>query len=551
MAFYSGAREHYLKEGPKAWREWERWLGRNDLFYLLIRVLRRKDVHHPWLFDRCRMVQASPNGHLDLWAREHYKSTVITFALTIQDILNNPETTIGIFSHTRKIAKTFLQQIMREFEDNQLLRSLYSDVLWKNPRKDAPKWSEEEGIIVRRRLNPKEGTVEAWGLVDNQPTGRHFLIRVYDDVVTRDSVSTPEQIEKTTAAWELSENLGVKEEAGGVARYIGTRYNLYDTYSAMMERGAVVPRVYPATDTGSFIGKPVFFSQQEWLKRVRNQSRSTVAAQLLQNPLADTDATFRAIWLRPYEVRPRTVNVYIMVDPSLGRSRTSDNTAIAVVGISGSGAKFLLDGVCHRMTLSDRWLKLRDFYQKWSRQPGVQHIQVGYERYGMQSDLEYIEERMLIEKCVFGIQELSWTRDNTESKVERVSRLEPDFRNGRFFVPLHVFREGAVRTWAVDRDPESKRYNTIEYRESGGLTSTQMKMKEQGQGNLIAKPIMSTNVEGKVYDVTVHFFEEFTYFPFGRWRDLIDAISRIYDMEPIAPHQYRQEELDQPAFFDS
>lgn len=552
MAFYDAARTHHMEEGgPKAFREWERWLIRHDLFYCLIRGLRRMDANHPWIFERCRMVQAEPNGYLDLWAREHYKSTIITFALTIQDLLNDPEITVGIFSHTRKIAKTFLQQIMRELEDNKFLQSLFPDVLWKNPRKDASKWSEEEGIIVRRRLNPKESTVEAWGLVDNQPTGRHFRLRIYDDVVTRDSVSTPDQVSKTTSAWELSENLGVKEEAGGIVRYIGTRYSLYDSYSTMLERGAVKPRIFAATDNGQFSGSPVFFSVQEWQKRLRNQSRSTVAAQLLQNPLADTEATFRAEWLRPYEVRPRTMNVYITCDPSLGRSATSDNTAIAVVGISSSGGKYLLDGYCHRMSLSDRWIRIRDLYKKWSAAIGVQHIQVGYERYGMQSDLEYFEERMLREKLVFPIDELSWTRDNTESKQERVARLEPDFRNGRFYVPLHVFREGQAQYWTVDRDPESKRYNQIEYRESLGLTVNQMKMLKEGQADMVARPLKAVDSEGKLYDLTVHFFEEFCFFPFGRWRDLIDAVSRIYDMEPTGPVVYRAEQLNQPAFWDA
>src|SRR5882762_6380284 len=189
-----------------------------DLYFLLWYGLGRRDIARDWLFERCREVQDSPDGHLDLWAREHYKSTIITFALTIQDILNDPELTVGIFSHTRPIAKGFLRQIKREFEGNERLKSLFPDVLYANPERDAPKWSEDDGIYVKRKSNPKEATIEAWGLVDGQPTSKHFKRMLYDDVVTRESVTSPEMINKTTEAWELSLNLGAK---GGKARYAG------------------------------------------------------------------------------------------------------------------------------------------------------------------------------------------------------------------------------------------------------------------------------------------------------------------------------------------
>lgn len=550
--FYTDYREA-TRDKPEDWKEAERWLGRNDLFYLMVRLLRREDVNNPFLFERCREVQANPDGYLDLWAREHGKSSLITFGLTIQDILRDPEITVGIFSHTRGIAKAFLRQIKLEFEGNDLLKWLYADVLWQKPQKESPKWSEDEGLIVRRKGNPKEATVEAWGLVDGQPTGRHFRLRVYDDVVTKESVSTPEMIKKTTDAWDLSQNLGVQ---GGKVRYIGTRYHLFDTYAEMMQRGSASPRLYPATHNGRFDGRPVFFTQEQWHARMRDSSRSILAAQMLQNPLADEDATFRTEWLRSYEVRPRTLNVYIMADPSRGRSATSDNTAIAVIGVSSSGAKFLLDGMCHRMTLSQRWVALRNLYRKWSRARGVQHIAVGYERYGAQSDDEYFDEQMNLEArrdraARFVIEELNWPRDGTDSKKERVERLEPDFRNSRFFLPMPVLRNNKPHIWSVDRDPGSKSFGEVQYRETRGPSAQQMAAIEGGSEDLLARAIKAVDQENRVYDVTLHFIEEYSFFPFGRYKDMIDAASRIYDMDPHTPTPESARSAELPEFFDA
>jgi len=180
----------------------------------------RIDVARDWVFQRCREVQFNPDGYIDLWAREHYKSTIITFGLTIQDILNDPDTTIGIFSHTRPIAKGFLRQIKAELETNQKLRAWFPEIIWDNPQAHAPKWSEDDGITVNRKSNPKEQTVEAWGIVDGQPTGKHFKRLIYDDVVTQESVTTPELIAKVTRPWALSLNLAAE---GGPSRSIGTR----------------------------------------------------------------------------------------------------------------------------------------------------------------------------------------------------------------------------------------------------------------------------------------------------------------------------------------
>ena len=167
----------------------------NDLFFLLTCACRRIDADNDFVYARCREVEVDPNGHLDLWAREHYKSTIITYAGTIQEVLRDPEITIGIFSHTRPIAKAFLFAIKTTLEENTFLKGLFKDVLYNDPQKESQKWSLDDGLIVKRKSVNPTCTLEAWGLVDGQPTSKHYAIRIYDDVVTLASVTSPEMIE--------------------------------------------------------------------------------------------------------------------------------------------------------------------------------------------------------------------------------------------------------------------------------------------------------------------------------------------------------------------
>jgi hypothetical protein len=107
--------------------------------------------------------------------------------------------------------------------------------------KQSPKWSEDDGLVFRRHGNPKESSIEAHGLVDGQqPTSKHFKVRIYDDVVTCGSVGSPEMIMKTNEALALSDNLGTID---GTFRFIGTRYHFNDAYSDIMKRGIAKPRI--------------------------------------------------------------------------------------------------------------------------------------------------------------------------------------------------------------------------------------------------------------------------------------------------------------------
>lgn len=547
------------------------FLGCNDRYFLLTRLCgRKKDMYEDltldqasWLYDRCREVEAEPDGFLDLWARYHYKSTIITFAGTIQDILDDPEITICIFSAVKPIAHEFLAQIKEEFEGNDLLKSVYADVLWADPRKkDAvdgrpPKWGIARGIVVKRKSNPKEATIEAHGLLDGQPTSRHYMKHVYDDVVHQDYLSE-DQIKKTTERYELADNLGSHK---GVRKQIaGTRYHWADTYGVILEedRGGLKPRIYPATDDGTLNGKPVFLSDAKWAD-VKSTQRSTVSAQMLLNPVAGQEQIFNVAWYRPYFVRPRTLNVYILCDPSKGKTKKNDRTAIAVIGIDVLGNKYLLDGYCHRMTLSQRWTCIRGLWLKWSDMPGVQMVKVGYEVYGMQTDIEHFNEKMLEDpdKIRFDLHELNWVREGSQSKNDRIERLEPDLRGSKFYLPglvYHATRGGEDKIASWKYDPATK---VATYTPFVQQTKSMDLVDEQGEPYRKAIALRRVERIGQdndqqttIYDVTRALMEELRLFPFAPFDDMSDVCSRIYDIEANTPMLVDDSELDPTEFPD-
>ena len=165
--------------------------------------------------------------------------------------------------------------------------------------------------MVNRKTTPKEATVEAWGLIDGMPTGAHFKLRVYDDLVTEKSVTTPEMVAKVTAAWELSDNQGTK---GGRRWHIGTRYGFADTYQTILDRRSLVERLYPATHDGTVDGQPVFLSPAENEKKMRDQGMGYYS-QMLLNPAAGEARIFLPQWFKSYEIRPEKCHIYILECP--------------------------------------------------------------------------------------------------------------------------------------------------------------------------------------------------------------------------------------------
>jgi hypothetical protein len=302
-------------------------------------------------------------------------------------------------------------------------------------------------------------------------------------------------------------------------------------------------------------GEPVFLSQERW-DQIKRDQRSTVSAQMLLNPSAGNEATFQpgmAAQLRRHPCGDERL------PPSKGTGERSDRTAIVVIGVDQGGNKYLLDGVRHRMKLTARWEFIKSFKRKWEAHSGVQMVRIGYEHYGMQVDLEVIEDMMVRENNHFKIEELNTPRQGRHSKDDRIERLEPDIREGRFYLPCLAYHPdySADCYWAVWNQEMAERaakkgekcdyrINQIVYWKLQGPTKRQAQVRE----HRVVTALRRRDEDGRIYDMTRAFIEELLLHPFGAYKDLIDATSRVYDLDPHAPAMLEGPATTEPIGLD-
>ena len=118
-------------------------------------------------------------------------------------------------------------------------------------------------------------------------------------------------IAKVAERFQLADNLG---QAKGTRRQIvGARYPYGDYYGKCWPGHP--DRPHPPRHRRRHARR----QPDAWTRRPGN-ARSDPAPRPWSaappNPLAGKEQTFRVPWLKPYYVRPRLINVYIMGDPS-------------------------------------------------------------------------------------------------------------------------------------------------------------------------------------------------------------------------------------------
>jgi predicted phage terminase large subunit-like protein len=172
----------------------------------------------------------------------------------------------------------------------------------------------------------------------------------------------------------------------------------------------------------------------------------------------------------------------IIVDPANEKSRSSDFTAMWVIGMGGDGNAYILDAVRDRLNLAERTEVLFKLHRKYKP------VEVRYEQYGMQSDVSHIKIEMDRLSYRFRIREVR----GKVKKEDRIRRLIPWFKEGRVVFP---------------------------------------------------RELAYTDISGKTRDlVRIFVEEELAAFPVAKHDDMMDALSRLAEPGLVLPKHVPEED---------
>jgi predicted phage terminase large subunit-like protein len=411
--------------------------------------------------------------------REVGKSSCVTKGYTIQRICQNPNIAVLIANEKEQNAKDFLSEIKAQFESNDLLRTLFPEVI---PRDfNDTTWSASR-IIVNRSESRDSPTVSVIG-EGGTVTGMRYDLIIADDILSREAAENARTgdggVMHRINRWVHQLDLLLNSNAQPFAEIIviGTRWYYGDTYEHIEEAfGYGAERQYfslrarlsdgstqqlPPTAcyrvgdlavlrrSGLEDGQVAFPSKwpMERMTKLRMTDPLLFAANVMNDPSNEAVATFRESWLKRYNwiddravhfvgsdgkkrvMRPDDMDVQIFVDPGGFGTRVGEDrarAAIVVVGATGNGEYLILDIYSERGTYLQAINELISFCSRYSPRKLV------IEQAGQQAAFIEIVRRDL-EKAGLNIS-IQAEKPGMKAKENRILELEPFFQKGQIYI---------------------------------------------------------------------------------------------------------------------
>jgi predicted phage terminase large subunit-like protein len=377
------------------------------------------------------------------------KTTVCSQAYPIWRAVHDPNIRVLIAQNNQDNAMKKLKVIREQFEQNQLLRALYPDVL---PTPSSV-WSAKAICLNRSEAHP-ESTFECIG-VRGQPTSRHYNIIIEDDTVAPDFdelgqetlAPSHDDVRKAIAWHSLALPLLTNPSTDEII-IVGTRWYEIDLMSHIEKNEPqyeTIERSCREDENGLSDPRGMVTYPERFDADVLREYEATLgpyffSTLMLNRPVSLGDMLFRAEWFQEYEELPprQSLSVYTTVDPAtdpeLSTSRADDIDYSVVITCGKdmvTGNIYVLDYFRERCSPGDHAAAIFEQVLRWKP------IVVGYEDVAYQRSLDYwLKELMRQKQQYFVLQPIK--RTGRKSKETHIMGLHPIAASGTIHVRAYM-----------------------------------------------------------------------------------------------------------------
>lgn len=446
-------REELRRRRPVAYRDLcfkaHQERGLDSLWYFDQRVAKNPVTYEPLHRPMCERIERwEKRKKLLLAPRGHIKSNIATGEFAAQEIARNPEIRILIASHKQPDSWKFCK-LVQNILLSEPYQKTYPYVRQKIGLNSRPeKWSKE-GLLVEREKRLVEATVETTS-TDAPVTGRHYDLIIFDDLVTKESVATPELIAKTTDFVEGCEAL---LDPGGRMLFVGTRYDYADEYGRIIDTPALAAEfdiidewkacevdgvpIFPTRftmaddDECAFEGDPN--AKKSIPKIKRTHSVFFVNSQYYNEPIDPNKAMFKLTDIQVIQELPALNNYeYFRVCDLSTDQETESYTAIVTGAVDQQANIYITDVFWGQYTPAEICDELFNGQRRGPKHTWPQVV--GFEPAPFERSLRStLDTRMMQERVVVPYVFLEATQAN-KAKDERIRGIHWWFSAKKFYV---------------------------------------------------------------------------------------------------------------------
>lgn len=300
------------------------------------------------------VVVAAPRGH--------GKSTLVSLAYPIHQILFQGAHFIVLVSATADMAERFVMRIRLEFENNVRIRTDFGDL------RGHP-WSDEE-LVANQVMVWARGSGQALrGAVYGPYRPDLFIL---DDVETDELVRNPRRVERLKK-WILGTVYPAMAK-DGLLFMIGTKLSRRSVLAQFLEDKTWLHAEYRAIITDKPLWQEKFTIDQ--LNAMKEKMGTLDFNREYMNDPRDEEGMFKQEWIQYYE--PETLSmdqlsIYAALDPSVGAGESSDYKAFVTIGVDPDGIIYVLDAWIRKASIEEM---IRMVYAKWHQ---YRHLVIGIE----------------------------------------------------------------------------------------------------------------------------------------------------------------------------